>query len=209
MVDAMGGKQTMCETVVVLGAGATGRGHVGLLAWQAGYRLVLVDRRRDLVEALQRAGQYTVRLLGSRPQEVAVTGYRAYHHLEREAISREIRDAALVLTAVFDQNLPAVARTIAGGVSACRAAGREPPLNCIACENMMDSSSALGRHVRELLDDEDRAWCERQVGFPDCMISRVVPQPVSDPLALEEVCSIGPGSPLAAEIQEAWDRWAF
>jgi len=49
---------------------------------------------------------------------------------------------------------------------------------------MMDSSSTLGRHVRAWLGPEDRAWCERLVGFPDSMVSRVVPRPEPDPLAI-------------------------
>ncbi|MFH1924384.1 MAG: hypothetical protein ABIP48_31415 [Planctomycetota bacterium] len=174
----------MSEKIVVFGAGATGRGHVGLLAWEAGYQIVFVDRKRELVGALRRAGTYTVRLYGSQPREIAVTGYRVYHHLEREAIAEEIRDAAIVLTAVFDQNLPDVARSIALAVSTCRNAGRTAPLNSIACENMMDSSSTLGRHVHALLHGEDLAWCREHVGFPDCMISRVVPRPEPDPLVV-------------------------
>jgi mannitol-1-phosphate 5-dehydrogenase len=174
----------MAEKVVVFGAGATGRGHVGLLAWQAGLEVVFVDRKPELVEALRRAGGYTVRLLGHRTQEVRVSGFRAYLHEEREAIAGEIAGAALVLTAVFDQNLPDVARTLALAAGRCRRAGRAAPLNAIACENMMDSSSALGRHVGALLGGEDTAWCGRLLGFPDCMISRVVPRPEPDPLVI-------------------------
>jgi len=173
----------MSEKIIVFGAGATGRGHVGLLAWEAGYQIVLVDKNRELVDALRQAGRYTVRLCGgAAPREITVTGYRVYHHLDREGIAEEIRDAAMVLTAVFDQNLPDVAQTIALAVSACRKANRKTPLNSISCENMMDSSSTLGRHVRELLGGEDLTWCEQYAGFPDCMISRVVPRPEPDPL---------------------------
>ena len=46
----------MPERIVVFGAGATGRGHVGFLAWEAGYQIVLVDRNRELVDALRQAG---------------------------------------------------------------------------------------------------------------------------------------------------------
>jgi len=98
--------------------------------------------------------------------------------------TRQSQDAAIVLTAVFDQNLPDVARTIALAISECRKSGLARPLNCIACENMMDSSSTLGRHVRGLLGGEDLAWCDAWVGFPDCMISRVVPRPEPDPLVI-------------------------
>jgi mannitol-1-phosphate 5-dehydrogenase len=189
----------MSETIVIFGAGATGRGHVGLLAAQAGFQIVFVDKKPELVEALRRSGQYVVKLYGAGCREVTVRGFRVHFYEDRQTIAGEIRDAALVLTAVFDQNLPDVARTIALAVSACRRAGRSEPLNCIACENMMDSSSTLGRHVRELLSGpqrrrvgqaqrsptgEDLAWCDRFVGFPDSMISRVVPRPEPDPLMI-------------------------
>jgi mannitol-1-phosphate 5-dehydrogenase len=197
----------MAEKIVVFGAGATGRGHVGLLAWQAGFEIVFVDKKMPLVEALRRPGRYTVRIFGEKTQEIVVSGYRVYHSLDRAAIAEEIRDARLVLTAVFDQNLADVAETLALGIVACARAGRTTPLNCIACENMMDSSTQVGRHVRTRLDahprgdcgagvspasaagtaapqNSDLAWCEANVGFPDCMISRVVPRPEPDPLAI-------------------------
>lgn len=174
----------MPEKIVVFGAGATGRGHVGLLSWQAGFEMVFVDKKTALVDALRRAGRYTVKLYGEDAQEISVSGYRVYHSQERAAIAGEIRDAALVLTAVFDQNLADVAETIALGLSACARAGRRMPLNCIACENMMDSSSVLGNHVRQLVAGEVLAWFERYAGFPDCMISRVVPRPEPDPLVI-------------------------
>ena len=120
-----------------------------------------------------------------RSQEIVVSGYRVYHSLDRAAIAEEIRDAGLVLTAVFDQNLPDVAQTIALGISACARAGRTTPLNCIACENMMDSSTQLGQHVAAT-PARAPTWpgAKQYVGFPDCMISRVVPRPEPDPLLI-------------------------
>lgn len=181
----------MAKKVVLFGAGATGRGHVGLLAWQAGFELVLVEKRPDLVDALRKAGRYTVRLYGGEGSsgpgsyhEVQVSSFRVYPAEEREAIAAEIADADLVLTAVFDQNLPDVALTLALATAACRRAGRERSLNVIACENMMDSSSNLGKHVRSRLAGEDLAALDRLFGFPDCMISRVVPRPEPDPLLI-------------------------
>jgi mannitol-1-phosphate 5-dehydrogenase len=174
----------MADKIVVFGAGATGRGHVGLLAWQAGFELVFVDKKPELVDALNRRGRYTVKLYGEQYQEIVVSGYRVHHSSNRAAIAEEMRDAVLVLTAVFDQNLSDVAQTIALGISECTRAGRKTPLNCVACENMMDSSTQLGQHVRRHLSAEARAWCDGHVGFPDCMISRVVPRPEPDPLLI-------------------------
>lgn len=174
----------MAEKIVVFGAGATGRGHVGLLAWQAGFEIVFVDKNAQLVDALQRRGEYAVKLYGERLEEIVVSDYRVHHSLDRAAIAEEIRDAALVLTAVFDQNLADVAETIALGFSACARIGRNTPLNCIACENMMDSSTRLGEHVGKRLAGKELAWREQFAGFPDCMISRVVPRPEPDPLTI-------------------------
>jgi mannitol-1-phosphate 5-dehydrogenase len=171
--------------IVVFGAGATGRGHVGLLAWQAGFEIVFVDKDAKLVETLQRAGRYTVHLFGGRqPQTVDVTGWRVYHYEQRDEIASEILDTDLVLTAVFDPNLPDVAQTLARAVKHARAAGRRRSLNCLACENMMDSSSTLGKQVTALLTGTDLAYAEEWFGFPDCMISRVVPRPEPDPLVI-------------------------
>jgi mannitol-1-phosphate 5-dehydrogenase len=174
----------MNKKIVLFGAGATGRGHVGLLAWQAGFEMVFVDNKLDLVEALQNAGHYTVKVIGDRTHEIRVSGYRVYHSEERQAIAQEIVDARLVLTAVFDQNLADVAQTLALAIPVCRESGRQSPLNCIACENMMDSSSTLGSFVQDDLSGRDAEYCRETLGFPDCMISRVVPQPESDPLVL-------------------------
>ena len=181
----------MTGKVVLFGAGATGRGHVGLLAWQAGCELVLVDKNTNLVERLNKAGMYSVRLYGGKNlkkgegyQEIQVSGYRAIDAANRAEIAQEIVDADLVLTAVFDQNLDDVAKTLAKAVHACKEANRQKPLNCIACENMMDSSSTLGMHVEGLIDEADRVTFEDVFAFPDCMISRVVPQPKPDPLLI-------------------------
>ena len=169
--------------IVVFGAGATGRGHVGLLSWQAGFDMVFVDKKRGLVEALQQAGSYTVHLYGERHEQVKVTGCRFLHSESRRQVAEEIVDADLVLTAVFDQNLSDVAVTLAEAVELRQQQGCKHPLNCIACENMMNSSSTLGKHVRQRLDPATYDYLDAYVGFPDCMISRVVPRPV-DPLTI-------------------------
>ena len=174
------------KKIIMFGAGAAGRAHVGFSAWQAGYEVVFVDKNPDLVDLLRRAGRYRVRLYGGpgTRHDVVVSGYRIYAHDQREAIASEFVDAALVFTAVFLQNLPDVAVTVARGVEACQRAGRREPLNIIACENMMDSSSTLGRHVRALLPETSLAYCDEVFGFPDCMSGRVVPRPEPDPLEM-------------------------
>jgi mannitol-1-phosphate 5-dehydrogenase len=171
--------------VVVFGAGATGRGHVGLLAWQAGAQMVFADVDETLIGRLQKAGAYRVKIYdGKACQSLEIKGARFLKARERAKVAHEILGADLVLSSVFDQNLPDVAITVAQAASLCRQAGRSAALNFISCENMQHSSSTLGRHVRELLRGEDLNYCQKSFGFPDCMISRVVPRPEPDPLVV-------------------------
>jgi mannitol-1-phosphate 5-dehydrogenase len=175
----------MQPKVVVFGAGATGRGHVGLLAWQAGAQVTFVDIKPDLIRSLREAGSYQVNVYNGRMcQSTQVTGADYLFASERDAVAQQMASADLVLTSVFDQNLADVAITVAMAARFCREAGRRTPLNFIACENMQTSSSTLGRHLRERLSGEDLKFCERFFGFPDSMISRVVPQPETDPLVI-------------------------
>jgi mannitol-1-phosphate 5-dehydrogenase len=176
----------MSGKIVVFGAGATGRAHVGFLAWQAGYHIVFVDKNPELVKILKNAGEYKVKLYGKKTEEITVTGFDIHYYEDREAIADEITDSDLVLTAIFDQNLHDAAKTIAVSVRKLREKGRTVPLNFIACENMMDSSSCLKKYVRELLDSRDIEYLEKYLGFPDCMISRVVPRPVNPLLIIAE-----------------------
>ena len=111
--------------VVLFGAGATGRGHVGLLCWQAGYSLVLVDRDPNLVNQLRHEGSYSVHLysgenLSDSPGEVIVDGYKAYFSMAKSSLkgSREsgpFKNCGL---------LTAARRTVASGTAGHRLLGR-------------------------------------------------------------------------------------
>jgi mannitol-1-phosphate 5-dehydrogenase len=97
--------------------------------------------------------------------------------LETEAVAEAVAGAELVCTSVFDGNLGEVAALLLPGLELRRAAGGRAPLHVIACENMMESSTALKGHVYALADGAMRSWLEGHVGFPNSMISRIVPQP--------------------------------
>jgi mannitol-1-phosphate 5-dehydrogenase len=165
--------------VIIFGAGAAGRGLIGLLFSQAGYKVTFVDIKDDLVKLLSDAGRYRVLIhrLDGTQEECLVEGFDVLHARDRQTIAREMIRTDLVLTAVFAQNLPDVAQTIALGLRQARSAGRSNPLNFIACENMKNSSSTLGRQVSELLSSDELRYSDEIFGFPDCMINRVVTNP--------------------------------
>jgi mannitol-1-phosphate 5-dehydrogenase len=107
---------------------------------------------------------------------VEVEGFRVYHTSEIETLVEEAKGASLILTAVFSDNLPRVAPLVARLLEARRTAGIGTPLNVVCCENMQNSSSMLESLVELLTSTQG-------VGFPDCMVSRVVPVAV-EPLEM-------------------------
>jgi ketopantoate reductase len=63
-------------TAVIIGTGATGRGHVAQLSREPGYDLVFLDKDRRLCEALRTSGSYEVRLVGANLRRVRSTAIR-------------------------------------------------------------------------------------------------------------------------------------
>lgn len=175
----------MIKRVMILGAGSSGRGHLGQLAHEAGWELVLVDNDATLVSAMQKAGRYTVRLCRATDERTAIIdNLLMYHSSDTATLVQEGLTISLLLTCLFSHNLHEVAPLAAVIISARAAAGIDTPLNIICCENMQHSSSLFKSQVLPLLSADARAYAERLVGFPDCMISRVVPLATENPLEL-------------------------
>ena len=169
--------------IVIIGAGATGRGQLGQVAYSAGWAVTYVERDRELVDALRQSGRFRVGLAGERVVDLEVSNFQVFHTSD-EGASQAIAGADILATAVLPTNLQSTVPTIAAGLRLRRARGVTRPLNVIACENMERSSSTLKRYLKEGAPDLDWAWLEQHVGFPDAMVARAVPVPKDNPLYL-------------------------
>src|SRR5687767_443629 len=130
---------------VQFGAGNIGRGFTGQLFSDAGYELVFVDVRPEIVAALNRHGRYRLRFAGPTRHEVREIGpARAVDGRDTEAVARELADAALACTAVGVNALPHLAPLVAAGLQQRAAAGNTAPLNVLLCENQLH----VGRQFR-------------------------------------------------------------
>lgn len=92
-----------------------------------------------------------------------------------DEILDEIKEAEIITTAVGLVVLPRIAPTIAKGIQLRKEAGIKTPLNIIACENAIKASSQLKAEVEKCLSEEEKAYLEEFVGFPDCSVDRIVP----------------------------------
>lgn len=170
--------------IVIIGAGATGRGQIGQLAFSAGWAVTYIERRPGLAESLRKAGEFRVMLAGPVLEEIRVDGFEVLHTSETESCAQAIAQADVVATAVIPTNLSSVCSTLLAGLRLRRDLGVVKPLNVIACENMERSSSTLRTYLKEQVEDQEWESLIRNTGFPDSMVARAVPVPEPDPLVL-------------------------
>lgn len=162
--------------ILIFGAGSTGRGHLATLLYENGYTdLTFVDKKSELVDLLKSRNGYKVHLLGERERNVVIDGVNFIDRKEENSIIEAFIKAELVLTAVIAENLDNVSEVLAKAITQRKIRGIEECLNIIACENLDNATSYLKKYTYCKLDTETTEYADKYVGFPDAMISRVVP----------------------------------
>ncbi|WP_047865013.1 mannitol-1-phosphate 5-dehydrogenase [Rubrobacter aplysinae] len=161
---------------VHFGAGNIGRGFIGQVLNRAGYEITFVDVQDKIVDALQKERRYDVILADESGERIPVDGVTALHSgNDKEAVVERVAGADLVTTAVGPNVLPAISGIIADGLAE-RARASAPPVNVIACENMVGGSEALRGYVMQHVPEESAGDVERVSAFPDSAVDRIVPE---------------------------------
>lgn len=171
------------------GAGNIGRGFMGELFSEAGYRVVFVDVRKDLVDLLNARKFYPLRILDGYTKktfERSIGPVEALLASECEAIARVFAKAQASGTAVGVKNLGDIAPLVALGIRKRREIGA-PPLDIYLCENAKDAAEFLKSEVFRHLTEEEKLWAEGNIGFVATSVARMVPPreafpEISDPL---------------------------
>jgi mannitol-1-phosphate 5-dehydrogenase len=167
---------------VHFGGGNIGRGFIGLLLSQAGYRVEFVDVNEPLVALLRERGEYPVVLANEAAETTIVRNVTAINGNDKERVAQAVSEADMVTTAVGVTVLKFIAENIALGIER-RLAGSVKPLLIIACENTIGGSSQLKNHVFGHLSPGMRDRAEELIAFPDAAVDRIVPiQQNEDPL---------------------------
>lgn len=161
---------------VHFGAGNIGRGFIGQVLNEAGYETTFVDIQENVVEALKKEQRYDVILADESQEHFLVDKVTALHSDEdSEAVVEQLANADLITTAVGPKVLPIISELLAEGLVARTRAGA-PPVNVIACENMVGGSEALHGYVMQHIDSEDADAVEEVAGFPNAAVDRIVPE---------------------------------
>ena len=162
------------KKAIQFGAGNIGRGFIGAVLSEAGYHVVFADVNELVVNKINEDGKYTVAIMDTECTEQVITNISAVDSRSPE-LAKEIAQAQVVTTAVGLGILPRIAGALAAGIAERQAQGVTEYLNVIACENGLRASSQLKEHVYSHLSDEQKAYADEYVAFPDCSVDRIVP----------------------------------
>ncbi len=162
------------KNAIQFGAGNIGRGFIGMLLSQAGYRVVFADVNETIIDRLKADQGYTVHVMDTEVEDVPIRNVTGILSTGEEIVE-EIAKADILTTAVGLRVLGFIAPAIAKGIQKRCADGVQAPLNIIACENAIRATSQLKEHVYSALSEAEKAYCEAHVGFADCSVDRIVP----------------------------------
>ena len=162
------------KKAVVYGSGKIGRGFIGKIFAESGYAVCFLDKVQPLVDALNAAGRYTVRIVFNERQDDSVIPVaRALNSLTDEALEA-IAGCDIMATSVGANELANIAPIIARAAM-LRASRGGGPLDVILCENQLGGDALLRGWIDECLTDGQRAWTDANLGLIEASISRMVP----------------------------------
>ena len=148
------------KNAIMFGAGNIGRGFIGMLLGQAGYKVIFADVNETIIDRLHNDQQYTVHIMDTEKKDYVIDNVDGILSTGQEAID-EIAQAEIVTTAVGLMILPRIAPAIAKGIALRQENGSQEALNIIACENAIRASSQLKEHVYALLDADQQAYADQ------------------------------------------------
>ena len=168
------------KKAVLIGAGQFGRGVIGMLLEQSGYHVVFADVNEAVIRDINERGEYQVRRIDQHDSTVTVKNISAISSLS-PALVEECAVCDVLCTCTGLTALPKIAPAIAESISRRKEQGFDGFLNVLACENALGGSTILKKYVLSYLKEEDGAYLEEHIGFPDCAIDGIIP-PVKNAL---------------------------
>jgi len=163
------------KQAVMYGGGNIGRGFIGLLLSQAGYRVSFIDVAPAVVDELQRKECYPVRYVSNEgAKDVIVEHVTAVNGNDGAAAAEAIASADIMATAVGARILKFIIPNIVAGLR-LRWSRSDAPFNIIICENLNDANKIVEGMIKEQLTEAERERFDSSVGLVEASIGRMVP----------------------------------
>ena len=160
----------MTKELLVVGAGNIGRGVIGGLFYESGYRLYLYDIMADRMAALKEQGHYLIARVGAQEaRRVRVEGFEVLW--EDAALVEAMTSTDLIACCVYEGAFRSICGHLAQAIRARSAAGKGD-MNVLLCVNALGAPAYFNAALRKLLSDvpEGLDYFERHVGICQVMV---------------------------------------
>lgn len=182
---------------VHFGAGNIGRGFLGQLYYESGFETTFVDVSQDLIDEINRRGEYPIQLVAEFSKTITIANVRAVHADDTAGVADAVARADIASTAVGVNVLANVAAPLAAGLAKRFETRPGKTLDVLICENLLHGSDFLRERVRLALEPRWHEDLARRVGFVEASVGRMVPimtpeQIAEDPLlvCVEPYCEL-------------------
>ena len=160
--------------LVLFGAGKIGRSFIGQVFSRSGYEVVFVDIDRQLIDHLNKSGQYKVIIKNPNgDQTILVTHVCGIHLSETTRVIEELSNASIAALSVGQQGLSAALPLIAQSLKLRREIRGEWPLDIIIAENMRNADQFISTELARLLPPDFPV--STLVGLVETSIGKMVP----------------------------------
>lgn len=174
--------QKVSKKAVHFGAGNIGRGFVACFLHTSDYEVVFADVVPDVVDKLNNNKSYKVIEVGAEGTlEKVIANYRAINsRTHPDELINEIATADIVTCSVGPTILKFIANPIAQGIQ--KRSDSLKPLAVIACENMINATTALADHIKDPRNTPESQLeaHNSRVRYANSAIDRIVPAQDAD-----------------------------
>ncbi|MBQ7339934.1 MAG: mannitol dehydrogenase [Clostridia bacterium] len=159
---------------IMYGAGNIGRGFIGQVFSNNGYKVGFVDINKEVIAKLNQDKCYPVDVVSNDGVvEQIVENVYGIDGTDLELVSNEIAEADIMATAIGVNVLKFIAKPISLGLKK-RFERSKKPFNIIICENLIGADEFLRNLIIEQIPEyKDRILSE--IGFVEASIGRMVP----------------------------------
>jgi mannitol-1-phosphate 5-dehydrogenase len=164
---------------IMYGAGNIGRGFIGALFSENGYKVGFVDINKEVISKLNSDNSYPVDVVTSDSvEEHIIKNVYGIDGADLELVSNEILSADIMATAIGVNVLKFIAKPIAMGLKK-RFLSNAKPFNIIICENLIGADSYLKGLIKAEIPEFEKEIDEK-IGFVEASIGRMVPTLTED-----------------------------
>jgi mannitol-1-phosphate 5-dehydrogenase len=161
------------KKLVLFGAGKIGRSFIGQVFSRAGYEIVFIDISHDLVNLINRAGEYNVVVRSENGDQVIRVGnVKGVCINDSLKVTEELSEASIAAVSVGQHGLPATLPLIAKALLVRQQKYNDWPLDIIIAENMRNADVYFRDELSKLLPDYT---LDRLVGLVETSIGKMVP----------------------------------